>query len=126
MTTRKVLIVDDSQAMRRSIVYALQRLEETLCLEARDGAEGVKRLASESFDVIITDINMPVMDGLKLIAHARVEGSVHQTTPIVVISTEAAQEDRRRALALGANVYLVKPLRANTVLETVKQLLELS
>jgi len=121
---RKALIIDDSQAMRRSIVYALQRLDEIVCVEARDGAEGVKRLASEKFDIIILDINMPVMDGLKLVAHSRLEGSAHQTTPIIVISTEAAPEDRRRALELGANAYLVKPLRANTVLETVKQLLE--
>ena len=125
MASRKVLIVDDSQAMRRSIVYALQRLDDTLCLEAQDGAEGLKRLAAEKFDVIITDINMPVMDGLKLISHVRSEESPHKATPIVVISTESAPEDRRRALALGANAYLVKPLRANTVLETVKQLLSI-
>ncbi len=125
MASRKVLIVDDSQAMRRSIVYALQRLDDLMCLEAQDGAEGLKRLSAERFDIILTDINMPVMDGLKLIAHVRGEDSPHKATPIVVISTESADEDRRRALALGANAYLVKPLRANVVLETVKQLLKL-
>ncbi|MBI5544549.1 MAG: response regulator, partial [Deltaproteobacteria bacterium] len=123
MASRKALIVDDSQAMRRSIVFALQRIEDLLCLEAMDGAEGLKRLATERFDIILTDINMPVMDGLKLIAHVRAEESPHKATPIVVISTESAPEDRRRALALGANAYLVKPLRAHVVLETVKQLL---
>lgn len=125
MASRKVLIIDDSQAMRRSIVYALQRLEDLMCLEAQDGAEELKRLAAERFDIILTDINMPVMDGLKLISHVRGEESPHKTTPIVVISTESAPEDRRRALALGANAYLVKPLRANVVLETVKQLLKI-
>lgn len=125
MAPRKVLIVDDSQAMRRSIVYALQRLEDLVCLEAQDGAEGLKRLAGERFDIILTDINMPVMDGLKLIAHVRADDSPHKATPIVVITTEAAPEDRRRALALGATAYLVKPLRANTVLETVKDLLKI-
>ena len=122
MPSRKVLIVDDSQAMRRSIVYALQRVETT-CLEAQDGADGLKRLAAERFDIILTDINMPIMDGLKLIAHVRAEESAHKATPIVVITTESAPEDRRRALALGANAYLVKPLRANAVLEAVKALL---
>ncbi|HEY3447149.1 MAG TPA: response regulator [Myxococcales bacterium] len=125
MASRKVLIVDDSQAMRRSIVYALQRVDDLMCLEAQDGAEGLKRLAAERFDIILTDINMPVMDGLKLIAHVRQDDSPHKATPIVVISTESAPEDRRRALALGANAYLVKPLRANVVLETVKQLLKI-
>ena len=123
---RKALIVDDSQAMRRSISYALQRLDDLVCLEASDGAEGMKRLASEHFDIILTDINMPVMDGLKLIAHVRAEESPHKDTPLVVITTESAPEDRRRALALGANAYLVKPLRANTVLDTVKQLLKIA
>jgi two-component system, chemotaxis family, chemotaxis protein CheY len=125
MAQRKALIVDDSQAMRRSIAYALQRIDELVCLEAADGAEGMKRLSTERFDVIVTDINMPVMDGLKLIALVRGAESVHKETPVVVITTEAAPEDRRRALALGANAYLVKPLRANTVLDTVKQLLKI-
>jgi len=125
VAARKALIVDDSQAMRRSIVYALQRLEDLLCLEAQDGAEGLKRLATERYDILLTDINMPIMDGLKLISAVRAEDSVNKDTPIVVITTESAPEDRRRALALGANAYLTKPLRANTVLETVKELLKI-
>jgi two-component system chemotaxis response regulator CheY len=122
----KALVVDDSQAMRRSIIYALQRIEGMVCLEAADGVEGLKRLSTESFDIVLTDINMPIMDGLKLIAHLRQAESAHRETPVVVITTEAAPEDRRRALALGANAYLVKPLRAQNVLATVKGLLELT
>jgi two-component system chemotaxis response regulator CheY len=125
MAQLKALIVDDSQAMRRSIVYALQRIEDLVCLEACDGAEGMKRLAAEHFDIILTDINMPVMDGLKLISLVRGEESAHKETPVIVITTESAPEDRRRAMALGANAYLVKPLRANTVLDTVRQILKL-
>jgi two-component system chemotaxis response regulator CheY len=121
----KALVVDDSQAMRRSIVYALQRIEGLLCFEANDGAEGIKRLSTERFDLIITDINMPIMDGLKLIAHVRSPQSAHRETPVVVITTESAPEDRRRALSLGANAYLVKPLRAQVVLATVRELLKL-
>jgi two-component system chemotaxis response regulator CheY len=121
----RALIVDDSQAMRRSIAYALQRIEGVVCLEAQDGAEGIKRLSSERFDIILTDINMPIMDGLKLIAHVRSEESAHRTTPVVVITTESAPEDRRRAMALGANAYLVKPLRAQQVIAAVKELLKL-
>jgi len=122
----KALIVDDSQAMRRSIVYALQRVEGVACVEAQDGAEGLKRLTTERFDIILTDINMPIMDGLKLIAHVRQEDSAHRETPVVVITTESAPEDRRRALALGASAYLVKPLRAQQVIATVKELLKLA
>ncbi|HCF57491.1 MAG TPA: response regulator [Myxococcales bacterium] len=121
----KALIVDDSQAMRRSIAYALQRIDGVVCLEAQDGAEGLKRLASERFDIILTDINMPIMDGLKLIAHVRGEDSSHREVPVVVITTESAPEDRRRAMVLGANAYLVKPLRAHEVIAAVKDLLRL-
>lgn len=121
----KALIVDDSQAMRRSIAYALQRIDGVVCLEAQDGAEGLKRLASERFDIILTDINMPIMDGLKLIAHVRGEDSAHREVPVVVVTTESAPEDRRRAMALGANAYLVKPLRAHEVIAAVKDLLRL-
>lgn len=122
----RALVVDDSQAMRRSIIYALQRVEGMVCFEAQDGAEGLKRLASERFDIVLTDINMPIMDGLKLIAQMRLSESVHKGVPVVVITTESAPEDRRRAMALGASAYLVKPLRAATVISTVKELLGLA
>ena len=125
MTQFRALVVDDSQAMRRSIIYALQRVEGMVCFEAQDGAEGLKKLASERFDIILTDINMPIMDGLKLIAHVRQEDPVHKGTPVVVITTESAPEDRRRAMALGASAYLVKPLRAPAVISAVKELLKL-
>jgi len=121
----KALIVDDSQAMRRSIAYALQRIEGVVCLEAQDGAEGIKRLAGDQFDIILTDINMPVMDGLKLIAHVRAAESAHRQVPVVVITTESAPEDRRRAMALGASAYLTKPLRAPEVISAVKELLRI-
>jgi two-component system chemotaxis response regulator CheY len=121
----KALVIDDSQAMRRSIVYALHRIEGMACSQAEDGAEGLQKLASERFDVIITDINMPIMDGLKLIAYVRSEESTHKSTPVVVITTESAPEDRRRALGLGANAYLVKPLRAQTVIATIRDLLKI-
>ena len=121
MAQLRVLIVDDSQAMRRSIIYALQRIEGMVCLEALHGAEGLRRLANEHFDLVLTDINMPVMDGLKLIALMRQPGSPHRDLPVVVITTEGNPEDRRRAMALGANAYLVKPLRAHNVLSVVKE-----
>ena len=125
MSDLSALIVEDSPTMRQLLVFALSRLRGVRVVEADDGLDALKKLQAQQFDIILTDINMPVMDGLKLIAHVRAEDSPHKLTPIVVISTESAPEDRRRALALGANAYLVKPLRANSVLETVKQLLEI-
>ena len=124
MNDLRALVVDDSQAMRRSLVFALQRLTRLLCDEAADGAEGLKKLSHTRFDLVLTDINMPLMDGLKLIHHIR-QSDAHRSVPVVVITTEAAAADRSRAMALGASAYLVKPVQAHTVLETVKSLLKL-
>ncbi|MBU8899166.1 response regulator [Corallococcus sp. M34] len=121
----RALVVDDSQAMRRSIMYALQRLGGVTCIEAQDGAEGLKKLTTQGrFDLVLTDINMPLMDGLKLISHIR-QATDHRTVPIVVITTEAAAADRQRAMVLGASAYLVKPVQAKVVVDTVKELLNL-
>jgi two-component system chemotaxis response regulator CheY len=121
----RALVVDDSQAMRRSIMYALQRLGEVVCVEAQDGAEGLKKLATQGrFDVVLTDVNMPLMDGLKLISHIR-QATDHRDVPIVVITTQSAQADRARAMALGASAYLVKPVEAQAVRDTVRGLLRL-
>jgi two-component system, chemotaxis family, chemotaxis protein CheY len=120
----RALVIDDSQAMRRSIVFALQRLGGVVCVEAGDGAEGLKKFTQGQFDLVLTDINMPLMDGLKLISHIR-QDPAHQKLPIVVITTESAAADRDRAMALGASAYLVKPVQARVVLDTVKGLLNL-
>lgn len=120
----RVLVIDDSPAMRQSIVFALQKIDGLSCVEASDGAEGVKKLGQIEFHAVVCDINMPVMDGLKVIHHMRQTATL-SSVPIVVITTETGEEDRRRALALGANRFLVKPVRGNAVVEAVKQLLRL-
>jgi two-component system, chemotaxis family, chemotaxis protein CheY len=121
----RALVVDDSQAMRRSIMYALQRVTGMVCIEAQDGVEGLKKLTTQGrFDLVLTDINMPLMDGLKLIHHIR-QTEAHRSVPIVVVTTEGAAADRERAMALGATAYLVKPVQARVVLDTVKELLKL-
>ncbi|GMU61386.1 MAG: response regulator [Myxococcales bacterium] len=120
--TIRALVVDDSLQLRRSVMYALQRLEDVVCVEASDGAEALKKFQGSTFDIVLTDINMPVLDGLKLTSHIR-SGAQNRTVPIVIITTEAALEDRERALKLGANAYLVKPVQAQEVIDTVKSLL---
>jgi two-component system chemotaxis response regulator CheY len=121
MSTR-ILVVDDSVQLRRSVCQALERLPGVLCVEAEDGAEALKRLHADRFDLVLTDINMPVLDGLKLVAHIR--GDPRRAgLPIVVITTEASDADRERAMRLGASAYLVKPVQAQTVRDTVQRLL---
>ena len=118
------LIVDDSGAMRKQLAYALQRIPGVSAVEATDGADAWRKLSTAAFDIVITDINMPLLDGLKLVALVRA-GGAHQRVPIVVITTEGAEADRRRAMALGASAYLVKPVQATQVVEAVKGLLRI-
>jgi two-component system chemotaxis response regulator CheY len=119
-----VLVVEDSPTMRQLIIFALKRLRDSRVVEASDGVDGYKKLSQEKFDIIITDINMPVMDGLKLVSLIRKDLN-HKNVPIVIITTEGAVEDKQRAMSLGANAYITKPIQASKVLTTVKELLGL-
>ena len=103
-------------------MYALQRLGDVVCVEAQDGAEAIKKFLGGRFDIVLADINMPVLVGLKLIAHLRADNA-NQNLPIVVITTEGAVEEREKAMKLGANAYLVKPVQAQAVIDTVQSLL---
>ncbi len=123
MGRRRILIVEDSPTMRQLLVFALHRLKGVDIVEAQDGMDGLRKVSSDHFDLALVDINMPVMDGLKLISLIRGEDSLRDI-PIVVITTEGAKEDRERALSLGANEYLTKPIQANHVLKIVKGLLK--
>ena len=124
MDKRRILIVEDSPTMRQLLVFALRRLKDVEIVEAQDGMDGLRKVSNDDFDLAFVDINMPVMDGLKLISLMRGEEAL-QAIPIVVITTEGAQTDRERALALGANEYLTKPIQANRVLEVARALLKL-
>jgi len=125
MADINILIVEDSPTMRQLISFALKRLRGVRIVEAGDGVDGLKKISSEKFDMIFTDINMPVMDGLKLISLVR-EDANQKGVPIVVITTEGAQEDRQRALALGANDYITKPIQPNRILDVARQLLNIA
>ena len=118
------LVVEDSPMMRQHVVFALGRLRNLRVTEADDGVDGLRKLAAGRFDIILTDINMPIMDGLKLIQRVRKDVN-HKDTPIVVITTEGGREDRERALRLGANAYITKPIQAPRVMATVKELLKM-
>ncbi|MCA9635373.1 MAG: response regulator [Myxococcales bacterium] len=117
------LIVDDSPPMRKMIVFALSRIPGLRMVEAEDGVDALRKLAGARFDLIITDINMPILDGLKLVKRLRADEN-YLTVPIIIITTEGAAEDRQRALSLGANAYITKPIQAGQVLKLVRQILE--
>jgi two-component system chemotaxis response regulator CheY len=118
------LVVEDSPPMRKMIVFALSRVRELDVVEADDGVDALRRIASKKFDIIITDINMPILDGLKLVKRLRAD-EAYKDVPIVIITTEGAEEDRQRALALGANAYITKPIQAQQVISLVREILGL-
>jgi two-component system chemotaxis response regulator CheY len=125
MDRRQILIVEDSPTMRQLLVFALRRLKNVDIVEAQDGMDGLRKVSNDHFDLALIDINMPVMDGLKLISLMRGEEAL-KDIPIVVITTEGAAEDRERALNLGANEYLTKPIQANRVLAVARALLKMA
>ncbi len=124
MNEYKILIVEDSPTMRQLIAFSLKRLKGVRIVEASDGVEGLKKLSQDSFSLIITDINMPVMDGLKLVSLIR-KDAVYKEVPIFIVTTEGGQEDKERAMALGANAYITKPISAPQVMELVKSYLNM-
>ena len=118
------LVVEDSPMMRQLLVFALARIKRIQVTEAEDGVDALRKLATNRYDLIMTDINMPIMDGLKLVKRIRSDVN-HASTPIIIITTEGSTEDRQRAMALGANAYITKPIQAPQVIQKVKELLKI-
>src|SRR5512143_1391452 len=117
------LVVEDSPTMRQLISFALKRVQGSKIVEASDGIDALKKLSGQKFDLILTDINMPIMDGLKLVSLIRNDDN-HKGIPIIIITTEGAEEDRKKGLALGANAYLSKPIQTAELLRLVKELVK--
>ena len=119
----KIITVDDSSTMRRIIKNTLKRIgygDEIL--EAGDGKEALDVLANNSVDLIITDWNMPVMDGLTFVKHIRAD-SKYNDTPIIMVTTEAAKEDIITALQAGVNNYIVKPFKPDVLKDKIDTVL---
>lgn len=123
MYAAKVLVVDDSPTMRQFIVFALQRLPGLQINEAGDGVSALKQLSSEKYDLLLTDINMPMMDGLQLVGLIR-NDVLYANLPIIVITTEGAEVTRERAIEIGASEYITKPLQTARLIEVVRRLLD--
>jgi two-component system, chemotaxis family, chemotaxis protein CheY len=122
MPEHNFLVVEDSPTMRQLITFALKRIPGSKIVEANDGIDALKKLSSQKFDIILTDINMPIMDGLKLVSMVR-NDPVHRAIPIIIITTEGADEDRKRGLALGANAYIAKPIQTADLLSVVNEII---
>lgn len=120
------LVVEDSATMRQLLTYALGKIPDMTAIEVPNGLEALKYLSEQDPpDIILSDINMPVMDGLKLVQRVRAEDKLRDV-PIVMVTTEASDEDRDRAFVLGANAYISKPIVAARLVREIKSLLNIS
>ena len=120
MSTKRCLVVEDSALMRQMLVLAIGRVPNVVVTEATDGLDALRKLAAERFDIVVTDVNMPIMDGLKLVRRIRTDPH-HKHVPILIVTTEGASEDRRRALELGATAYIVKPIQPSQVVSAARE-----
>jgi len=114
----KLLIVDDSTMLRDMLSYALNEGGYNDVVEAADGVEGLEKAKSDKFDLIITDVNMPNMDGLTYIEELRKIPQYSQT-PILVLTTERSDEMKTKGKAAGATGWIVKPFVPDQLLKAV-------
>jgi two-component system chemotaxis response regulator CheY len=119
---RKVLVVEDSPAMRGLIASIVEQIANCEVVEVSSGFEALRQMPRESFALIITDINMPDINGLELLSFVRKNPS-YEHTPVLIVSTESSERDRNKGMALGANAYLTKPFSPDELKETVLRLL---
>jgi two-component system chemotaxis response regulator CheY len=120
--SKTILIVDDSKTVRNLVAFIMKK-EGFKVLTAEDGLDGLEKLySSESVDLIVSDINMPRMDGFTFIKTVR-EQEAYRDIPIVVLSTEGQEKDIQAGLSIGANMYMVKPAQPEKMVKNIKMLL---
>ncbi len=120
---KNVLIVEDSKAIRSMIRVSLEETGGFFAVEAGNGFEALKTLPTRRFDLIITDINMPDINGLELIGYVK-SNPAYKDIPLVIVSTEKSEEDKKRGIALGAQGYVEKPFKKEDLMAMVTKVLE--
>ncbi len=119
---KNVLIVEDSKAIRSMIRVSLEEDGGFFAVEAGNGFEALKTLPTRRFDLVITDINMPDINGLELIGFVK-SNPEYKDIPLIIVSTEKSDEDKKRGMALGASGYVVKPFTKKDLMSMVKNVL---
>ena len=122
-----VLIVDDSPAMRSFVkrVLDLSGFEMGTCYEAGDGKEALALIRKEWVDVILTDINMPVMNGEEFVQNLAADDSL-RSIPVLVVSTDRTEDRVRQMIALGAKGYVKKPFQPEELREELERVLKIA
>jgi two-component system chemotaxis response regulator CheY len=120
---QRILIVEDSATMRSLIATSLEDLDVPVQItEASSGFEALRYLPREAFDLVVTDINMPDINGLELVSFVK-NNEKYKSIPLVIVSTEGSERDRDKGLGLGADAYLVKPFDPDALREVARELL---
>lgn len=117
---KSILIVEDSATTRALIRAFIEEMGEFNIVEAVSGFEALKLLPTQEFNLIITDINMPDINGLELINFIK-NNTRYSHIPLIIVSTEKSEEDKKRGMALGAMAYITKPFKAYELQEVIRQ-----
>jgi two-component system chemotaxis response regulator CheY len=116
---KSILVVDDSATMRQLILMTLKKMGCTSVVDAPNGRVALEKLSANSVDIVLTDIDMPEMNGLEFIESARTQ---YQSLPIVILSTHGDEATRDKGLMLGANDYLTKPLSGSKLTDVLEKI----
>ncbi len=122
MSNLKILAVDDSPTMRRIIINTLKRAGYENVVEASDGKDAMAKLKVEDINFVITDWNMPEMDGLTFVTTIRAMDE-YKNLPILMVTTRSVKDDIVEALKAGVNNYIVKPFTPDTLKQKIEQVL---
>ena len=117
---KKIIVVDDSRTVRQLLRLLIGKHFSAEVIEAEDGMEAMEKLGTDHSDLVITDINMPRMDGLSLVS--KIRNVFGMDLPIVIVTTVGKEDDRDAGLKLGADSYLTKPINAAQFTRTVSTL----
>lgn len=119
----KVLIVEDSTTTRAMIASAIEVIDDLEIFESKSGFEALKLLPHHAFNLILTDINMPDINGLELVNFVK-KNPDYKHIPLIIITTEGSERDKEKGLSLGANEYVVKPINPEDLQRLVKKYLK--
>lgn len=120
VTTKSILLVEDSATTRALIRAIIDEMGDFNTVEASSGFEALKLLPTQEFNLVITDVNMPDINGLELINFIK-NNPRYNHIPLIIVSTERSEEDRKKGIAMGAMAYITKPFKAHELQEAITQ-----
>jgi len=120
----RILVVEDSVSTRSLIVSTLEAIENLVVVESESGFDALKMIPQGKFDLIITDINMPNINGLELVSFVK-KNPRYESIPLIIVTTEGGEKDRERGISLGAEEYLAKPFDPEDLQRLVAKYLKL-